>query len=196
MGENGFLSSTDGSLSRRSEARPGRGAAHATGRGAANLARTLSGQAVEFRDLVAVSLAARARRGIVSCVEVPKQLIVMGDRVLIEPDEDVRTHSGLFLPQGAHESDGVRAGKVIATGPGVPLPSLQQDDDEEPWKETRREDRYLPMQVKVGDHALFFKKAAVEVRYEGTRYLVVPQSAILIVMRASPDASDEVQPPF
>ncbi len=112
-----------------------------------------------------------------------KKLIVMGDRVLVEPDEDVRTHSGLYLPVGAHESDGVRAGRVVARGPGVPLPSLSQDQDEEPWKEPRREDRYLPMQVEVGDHALFFKKAAVEVRWEGKRYLVVPQSAILIVMR-------------
>lgn len=115
-------------------------------------------------------------------MSVPKNLIVVGDRVLIFPDEDVRTHSGLYLPQGVHESDGVRAGRVIATGPGVPLPTLQEPD-EEPWKDKPREDRYLPMQVKVGDYALFFKKAAVEVRYDGQNYLVVPQSAILIIVR-------------
>ena len=109
-------------------------------------------------------------------------MIVVGDRVLIRPTDETRTHSGLFLPQGTHESDGVRAGTVIATGPGQPLPSLNQDF-EEPWKEQKREERYLPMQVRKGDQALFFKKAAVEVRYEGTTYLVVPQSAILIVIR-------------
>ena len=116
-------------------------------------------------------------------MKVPRNLIVVGDRVLIVPDEDTRTtHSGLYLPQGVHESDGVRAGRVIATGPGVPLPSLHEPEDE-PWKEAPRQDRYLPMQVKVGDYALFFKKAAVEVRYDGLNYLVVPQSAILIITR-------------
>jgi len=113
----------------------------------------------------------------------PENMIVVGDRVLIEPEEEARTHSGLFLPQGAAESDGVRSGRVIATGPGVPLAPGNQDFDE-PWKETERsEPRYLPMQVQVGDLALFFKKAAIEVRYKGETYLVVPQSAVLLVIR-------------
>ncbi len=125
---------------------------------------------------------------------VPRNLIVVGDRVLILPDEDVRTHSGLYLPQGVHESDGVRAGRVIATGPGVPLPSIHEPD-EEPWKEQRREDRYLPMQVKIGDYALFFKKAAVEVRYDGANYLVVPQSAILVIVREDGISTVQQGPP-
>ena len=112
-----------------------------------------------------------------------RRLIVVGDRVLIVPEDDRKTHSGLFLPQGVHESDGVRAGRVVATGPGVAIPSPPEPDDE-PWKETGpKEERYLPMQVKTGDHALFFKKAAIEVKFEGNNYLVVPQSAILIVIR-------------
>lgn len=124
-------------------------------------------------------------------MKVPRNLIVVGDRVLIAPDDDVRTNSGLYLPQGVHESDGVRAGRVIATGPGVPLPSLHEPEDE-PWKEAPRQDRYLPMQVKVGDYALFFKKAAVEVRNDGQNYLVVPQSAILIIVRD--DATAQLPP--
>ena len=116
-------------------------------------------------------------------MSLPSKLIVVGDRVLIEPSEDRRTHSGLYLPQGAHESDGVRSGTIIARGPGQPLPSPSSEADDEPWKEPRREERYLPMQVQVGDEALFFKKAAIEVRYESKTYLVVPQSAILIVTR-------------
>lgn len=112
----------------------------------------------------------------------PKNLIVVGDRVLVRPSEDVRTHSGLLLPQGVHGSDSVRSGRVVATGPGVSLPS-PAEESEEPWKEVRREQRFLPMQVEPGDFALFFKKAAVELRFEGTNYLVVPQSAILILVR-------------
>lgn len=112
-----------------------------------------------------------------------KNLIVVGDRVLVTPEDDRRTHSGLYLPQGVHESDGVRAGRVVATGPGIPVPSLTDPSEDEPWRERRREERYLPMQARVGDHALFHKKAAVEVRYEGEVYLVVPQHAILILVR-------------
>jgi hypothetical protein len=39
------------------------------------------------------------------------------------------------------------------------------------------------MQAKRGDYALFFRKAAVEITFEGSRYLVVPQTAILALVR-------------
>ena len=39
------------------------------------------------------------------------------------------------------------------------------------------------MQARVGDHAIFFRKAAVEITFEERRYLVVPQAAILVLVR-------------
>ena len=39
------------------------------------------------------------------------------------------------------------------------------------------------MQAQAGDFAIFFRKAAVEISFEGTRYLVVPQAAILTLVR-------------
>jgi hypothetical protein len=39
------------------------------------------------------------------------------------------------------------------------------------------------MQALVGDFALFFRKAAVEITFETKRYLVVPQGAILVLVR-------------
>jgi co-chaperonin GroES (HSP10) len=39
------------------------------------------------------------------------------------------------------------------------------------------------MQARTGDYALFFRKAAVEITFEGERYLVVPQGAILALVR-------------
>jgi chaperonin GroES len=39
------------------------------------------------------------------------------------------------------------------------------------------------MQVQVGDFALFFRKAAIEVTFEGDNYLVVPHGAILVLVR-------------
>jgi hypothetical protein len=43
--------------------------------------------------------------------------------------------------------------------------------------------KYLPMQAHVGDYALFFRKAAVEITFEGKAYLVVPQAANLVLVR-------------
>ncbi len=39
------------------------------------------------------------------------------------------------------------------------------------------------MQAHVGDYAIFFRKAAVEITFENERYLVVPQAAILALSR-------------
>jgi hypothetical protein len=41
------------------------------------------------------------------------------------------------------------------------------------------------MQARAGDYALFFRKAAVEITFEGDAYLVIPQSAILALVRDS-----------
>ena len=48
---------------------------------------------------------------------------------------------------------------------------------------SRRRFAFVPMQAKTGDYALFFRKAAVEITFEGDRYLVVPQAAILALVR-------------
>ena len=47
-----------------------------------------------------------------------KRLIVVGDRVLIEPEagED-RTKVGLYLPSTAVDNQAVQGGTVLATGP-------------------------------------------------------------------------------
>jgi chaperonin GroES len=41
------------------------------------------------------------------------------------------------------------------------------------------------MQAQTGDYALSFRKAAVEITFEDERYLVVPQAAILALVRES-----------
>lgn len=123
-----------------------------------------------------------------------KQLIVVGDRVLVRPEEgEDRTKVGLYLPPTAMDSQAVQGGKIEATGPGLPMPELAPPDDE-PWRTPARETRFVPMQARRGDYALFFRKAAVEITFEGERYLVVPQAAILALVReggaAEPDVLD------
>ena len=111
-----------------------------------------------------------------------KELLVVGDRVLVEPEQaESRTKVGLVLPPGVVEKEDVRGGVVVALGPGIPLPPLQ--DDEEPWKQPYRTPRYLPMQVEIGDFALFFRKAAIEITFEEQDYLVVSYGAILVLVR-------------
>jgi co-chaperonin GroES (HSP10) len=114
----------------------------------------------------------------------PKQLLVVGDRVLIAPEDgDERTKVGLYLPATAIDSQQVQTGLIVATGPGTAIADLSTLD-EEPWKIDQREGRTTRgMQARVGDHAIFFRKAAVEITFEEKRYLVVPQAAILVLVR-------------
>ena len=113
-----------------------------------------------------------------------KELIVVGDRVLIRVEEgEERSKVGLYLPASAVDNQAVQGGKIVATGPGTPLPEVN-DHLDEPWRIGGSKDvRHVPMQAQVGDYALFFRKAAVEITFEGETYLVVPQAAILALSR-------------
>ncbi len=113
-----------------------------------------------------------------------KELIVVGDRVLIRLEEgEERTKVGLYLPATAVENQAVQGGTIVATGPGQPLPEVS-DHLDEPWRiGSSKETRFVPMQAQVGDYAIFFRKAAVEITFENERYLVVPQAAILALSR-------------
>ncbi|HEX8718992.1 MAG TPA: co-chaperone GroES family protein [Gemmatimonadaceae bacterium] len=114
-----------------------------------------------------------------------KKLIVVGDRVLIAPEEGAeRTKVGLYLPPTAVDNQQVQGGRIMATGPGLRMPD-PGDPTDEPWRTGPRETRFLPMQARVGDYALFFRRAAVEITFETERYLVVPQTAILALVRDS-----------
>jgi chaperonin GroES len=114
-----------------------------------------------------------------------RTLLVIGDRVLISPDSsEDRSAVGLYLPKTVAEKDSVQSGRIVTTGPGQPLPS-PKDMDDEPWKASTGETQHVPMQARIGDHAIFLRKAAIEIKYEDKTYLVVPQAAILVLLRDS-----------
>ncbi|RQV99477.1 MAG: co-chaperone GroES [Calditrichaeota bacterium] len=124
-----------------------------------------------------------------------KRIIVIGDRVLIKPDlSEERTKVGLYLPQTVKDKEDVIGGTVVKTGPGIPLAD-PADMSEEPWKRRDREMKFLPVQAKPGDYALFLQKAGVEIKYEGEKYIIVPQSAILIVIREGSEVERRNLPP-
>jgi len=111
-----------------------------------------------------------------------KKLIVVGDRVLIRPKKDSeKTASGIFLPPGVREKEKIQSGYIVKAGPGYPIP-LPTDEDEA-WKAEEEKIKYVPLQAKEGDLAIFLQKSAFEVMYEGERLFIVPQSSILMLER-------------
>ena len=109
------------------------------------------------------------------------KIIVVGDRVLIKPNDGVdRTKSGLYLPAGYQDKETVQSGYILKCGPGYPLPSM---DEGEVWNPQKSDTRYMPLQVQQGDLALFLQKNAIEIKYNGQKYFIVPQNAILLVER-------------
>jgi chaperonin GroES len=110
------------------------------------------------------------------------KLILIGDRILIRPKvPQSKTKSGLLLPPGVNENEKVQIGYVMKVGPGYPIPSV--NDVDEPWKNKSDEPKYVPLQPKVGDQAVYLQNSAIEIEFNSEKYIVVPHSAILILLR-------------
>ena len=112
-----------------------------------------------------------------------EQLHVVGDRVLVRPSSgDERTASGLILPASVKAKDEVLGGRVVRVGPGHVIPNPDYSEAEA-WAPERDAVRYLPLQARPGDYALFLREKAVEVELDGERLLVVPHGAVLVLQR-------------
>ncbi len=117
-------------------------------------------------------------------MRIDRQLVVVGDRILLElEDEQETTKTGLYLPASVREKEKVTTGKVVRVGPGYPIPNPGYMD-EEPWSRPKEPMKYIPLQAKEGDHAMFLREQAVEVEFEGKKYYVAPQSAVLLLVRS------------
>ena len=112
-----------------------------------------------------------------------KDLIVVGDRVLIDPDEGTnKTSSGLYLPETVKEKEKVTGDYVVKTGPGYAI--HDPNVSEEPWAASKtKEVKYIPLQASEGDYAIFLKESAIEIEFEGKKYQIVPHSALLALVR-------------
>lgn len=110
-----------------------------------------------------------------------KKLIIIGDRVLVRPTRpNEKTQTGLYLPPGVQEREKVQQGYIIKTGPGYAIPTPTEDES---WKAHEEQVKYIPLQAREGDLAIFLLNGATEVMYEGEKYFIVPQSAILMLER-------------
>ena len=110
------------------------------------------------------------------------KFIMIGDRVLIRPkNQQGKTSSGLYLPPSVQENEKTHSGYIVNVGPGYPIPML--DNGDEPWKEKKEEVKYVPLQAKVGDLAVYLNKSGWEIEFNKEKYIILPHSSILMLIR-------------
>ena len=89
----------------------------------------------------------------------------LGDRVVIKNVEaEETTKSGIILTAAAKEKP--QMAEVLAVGPGGMVG-----------------DTKIEMVVKEGDHVLYSKYGAMEVKYDGEEYLIMRQNDILAIIK-------------
>ena len=103
----------------------------------------------------------------IACLFVPK-------RIVPELQADY-----IFLPVFPKKRK-YKAAYIIKVGPGYPTASNIED---EPWKESKEKVKYIPLQAKEGDLAIFLRKDAFEIEFEKEKLLIVPQSSVLLLIR-------------
>lgn len=109
------------------------------------------------------------------------KFILVGDRILIKPKiAPNKTRSGLYLPPGVQENEKIHSGYVIKVGPGYPIPG---NLDEEPWMEKKGSLKYIPLQPEEGDLAIYLQKSGFEIQYNKEKYIIVPHSSVLMIIR-------------
>jgi len=110
------------------------------------------------------------------------RFIMIGDRVLIKPKTPQgKTKSGLYLPAGVQEKEKIHSGYVVKVGPGYPIPAINEVD--EPWKDKSSEVKYVPLQPREGDLAVYLQNSAWEIEFRKEKYIIVPHNAILMLIR-------------
>ena len=87
----------------------------------------------------------------------------LGDRVVANPlsEEDIKTPSGIFIPDTAKEKP--QEGEVVAVGPGQP-----NDKGEK-----------IKPDVETGDKVVYSKYGGTEIKVEGVEYLILSSRDIL-----------------
>ena len=111
-----------------------------------------------------------------------EKIVMVGDKVLVKPrNPNLQTNSGLFLPPTAVEKESIQAGYVIKIGPGYPIPAM--NDEDESWKENKETVKYIPLQAKTGDLAVYMNKSGFDVEFKGEKYTILSHSSIVMIIR-------------
>ncbi|MDG1237612.1 MAG: co-chaperone GroES family protein [Flavobacteriales bacterium] len=108
------------------------------------------------------------------------KFILVGDKILIKPKTSSnKTRSGLFLPPGVQENEKIHSGYVTKVGPGYPIPG---NTDDEPWMGNENL-KYIPLQPKEGDLAIYLQKSGFEIQYNREKYIIISHSSVLMLIR-------------
>jgi co-chaperonin GroES (HSP10) len=111
-----------------------------------------------------------------------EKFIMVGDRVLVKPKTPSnKTKTGLYLPPTVQESEKIQSGYIVKVGPGYPIPAVSEED--EAWKQKQDDVRYVPLQAKMGDLAVYLNKSGFEIEFNKEKYIILPHSAILMIIR-------------
>jgi chaperonin GroES len=111
-----------------------------------------------------------------------EKFIMIGDRILIKPKSPLdKTNSGLYLPPGVQEKEKIQAGYVVKVGPGYPIPAI--NDIDEPWKDKSEDVKYVPLQPKEGDLAVYLQNSGFEIEFKREKYIIISHSSILMLIR-------------
>ena len=110
------------------------------------------------------------------------KFIMVGDRVLIKPKTPSgRTKTGLYLPPTVQESEKILSGYIVKAGPGYPIPAVSEED--EAWKQKQDNVKYVPLQARMGDLAVYLNKSGYEIEFNKEKYIILLHSAILMIIR-------------
>ena len=91
---------------------------------------------------------------------------VLGDRVLVRPDEAKTSERGIYLPESAQEKP--QRGTIMAVGEG----------------RTLKDGTLVPPDVEVGDRVLYARYGGTEVKVEGDKWLIMSVSSLYAVLVA------------
>ena len=134
-----------------------------------------------IEDTLSFASFEKPQRPMTRTLHTTKNLIIVGDRILVDPDEGLdKTPSGLYLPPTVKEKEKILGGKVVKVGPGYAIPDTTPAES---WISGKKEVKYLPLQAVEGDYAIFLKESAIELEFEEKKYLIVPHSSILALVR-------------
>ncbi len=91
-----------------------------------------------------------------------EKLTPVGNNIIVKPvaQEEV-SKGGIIIPDTAKEKP--QEGEIIAVGPG----------------KIGKAGNTLPMDVKPGDRVIFAKYTGSEIKMEGEKYLIMPESDVL-----------------
>ena len=92
------------------------------------------------------------------------QIKLIADRVVVKMLEEKQNISDLVLPEQYQEKP--QKGEVIAIGPG----------------KYDKNNKNVPINVKVGDIVVFAKYAGTEIKHENERYLILKEADLLAII--------------